>query len=112
VGETAIDDEDVYIVQGSAPGRTSVKLYFDKKSSLLVRQVRYASTKIGVIPEQIDYSDYRSVNGVKMPFRWVTTWTDGQSITLVNGIQANVPIDAKQFSKPAPAPLPTSAEVR
>ena len=55
-----------------------MKLYFDKKSGLLVRSVRYTNTPIGFNPTRIDYSDYRDVSGVKMPFHWVVTWTDGR----------------------------------
>jgi hypothetical protein len=112
VGETMIDDRDVVLVQGRAPGRTSLKLYFDKESSLLVRQVRYTNTKIGTVPIQIDYSDYRDVAGFKLPFHWITTWTDGQSTTEVTEAQANVAIDPARLAKPAPANLPTSAEAR
>jgi hypothetical protein len=32
-----------------------------------------------LVPVQIDYSDYRDVAAVKMPFRWIITWTNGQS---------------------------------
>src|SRR5438477_6873209 len=43
VGTTSIDDKDVVVVQGTANGgRSSIKLYFDKQSGLLLRQVRYA----------------------------------------------------------------------
>src|SRR5439155_1524902 len=45
VGSTTIDDKDVMLVQGTANGgRSSIKLYFDKQSGLLVRQVRFADT--------------------------------------------------------------------
>jgi hypothetical protein len=82
-------------------GQTPLKLYFDKKSGLLVRQVRYTTHIIGINPVQIDYSDYRVVAGVKLPYHWVDTWTDGQSTTEIDQIQANVPIDAAKLSKPA-----------
>src|SRR5579871_5840399 len=40
VGSSSIDDKDMAVVQGTATGGTSsVKLYFDKQSGLLVRQV-------------------------------------------------------------------------
>ena len=82
VGSSSIDDKDVAVVEGTAnAGRSTVKLYFDTKSGLLVRQVRYADTMIGRVPIQVDYSDYRDVAGagVKLPFHIVTTWTDGRS---------------------------------
>jgi photosynthetic reaction center cytochrome c subunit len=102
VGETMINDEDVYVLVGSAPGRSSVKLFFDKKSGLLVRHVRYDTTVIGTNPIQVDYADYRDVSGVKMPFGWTVTWTDGQDIIKLASIQQNATIDAAQFNKPAP----------
>jgi hypothetical protein len=108
VGSTTIDDKDVILVQGTANGgRSSIKLYFDKQSGLLVRQVRFADTIIGRVPIQVDYSDYRDVAGagVKLPFHVITTWTDGRSDVLLTSAQTNVAIDAVKFNQPtAPAP--------
>jgi len=67
--------------------------------------VRYSSTAVGTNPIQIDYADYRDVNGVKRPFRWIVTWTNGQSTYQVNEYQTGVAIDAGKFAKPAPAVL-------
>ena len=58
-----------------------MKLFFDKESGLLVRQARFIDTAVGLIPLHVDYSDYRAVSGVKMPFHWTVTWVDGQSTT-------------------------------
>ena len=106
VGTTSIDDKDVMVVQGTANGgRSSIKLYFDKQSGLLVRQVRFADTIIGRVPVQVDYSDYRDVAGVpvKLPFHVVTTWTDGRSDVLLTSAEANVPIDVSKFNQPTPS---------
>ena len=101
---TSIENRDVQVIEGINDGENPVKLYFDANSGLLVRQVRYSETAVGLNPTQIDYSDYREVYGVKMPFRWTVTWTDGQSIIQLTEIQPNVPIDAAKFGKPAPPP--------
>jgi photosynthetic reaction center cytochrome c subunit len=109
VGSTSIDDKDVVVVQGTANGgRSSVKLYFDKQSGLLVRQVRYADTIIGRVPMQVDYSDYRDVApvGVKLPFHVITTWTDGRSDVLLTSAETNVAIDAAKFNQPSPSVPP------
>lgn len=100
---TSVGDRDVRIVQGTGPGKTRIKLYFDEETGLLTRQVRYAETIVGINPTQIDYSDYREVAGVKIPFHWTVTWTNGQSITELSEIQANVPVEPAKFAKPAPA---------
>jgi hypothetical protein len=109
VGSSSIDDNDVVVVQGTASGgRSSIKLYFDKQSGLLVRQVRYADTMIGRVPIQVDYSDYRDVAGagVKLPFHVITTWTDGRSDVLLTSAETNVAIDAAKFNQPLPSAPP------
>jgi photosynthetic reaction center cytochrome c subunit len=98
----AIDGRDMQMIQGSGDGRYPVNLYFDSKSGLLARVVRYAESPVGLNPTQIDYSDYREVAGVKMPYRVMVTWLDGKSVTEFSEIQPNVPVDATRFAKPAP----------
>ena len=98
----SIDDRPVHVIQEAAGGDTGAKLYFDNESGLLARQVRYSDTAVGVIPAQVDYSDYRDVAGVKMPFHWVVTWTDGRSTIQLSEIQPNAHIDAAKFAMPAP----------
>jgi len=106
VGSTSIDDKDVMVVQGTANGgRSSIKLYFDEQSGLLVRQVRFADTILGRVPIQVDYRDYRDVAGagVKLPFHVITTWTDGRSDVRLTSAETNVPIDASKFNQPTPS---------
>jgi photosynthetic reaction center cytochrome c subunit len=105
---STIDDHDVQVVQGMSAGKSPVKLSFDDKTGLLARVVRYTNSPIGLNPTRIDYSDYRVVSGVKMPFHWVVTWTDGRSTIELSEIRPNVAIDAARFAKPAPPP-PKSA---
>jgi len=103
-GFSTIDDREVFALQAATERRLPVKLYFDKKSALLVRLVRYSDSAVGLIPTQIDFTDYREVGGVKMPIRWTTTWLDGRSITELAEVQPNARIDGMRFQKPAAAP--------
>ncbi len=100
----SIDDKDMQVVQGTVDGRYPVNLYFDSKTGLLVRLVRYSDSPIGLSPTQIDYSDYRDVSGIKMPFRWTVTWLDGRALFELTQVQANTGIDTTKFAKPAPSP--------
>jgi photosynthetic reaction center cytochrome c subunit len=98
---TTIDDREAQLVQGKVrPGGLPVTLYFDSTSDLLVRVLLYTSSPVGVNPRQIDFADYREVAGIKMPFRWTATWTDGKSTMEVAEIQPNATIDASRFAKP------------
>jgi hypothetical protein len=104
VTQTTLDDKDTYVVQ-SVPqaGQTPLNLYFDDDSGLLVRVLRFADSAAGRVPTQIDFSDYREVQGTKLPFKLTTTWTDGQSMIELADMQTNVAIDPARFRQPSPA---------
>lgn len=106
--EASIDDRPVLVLQGTTAGKSRVKLFFDKESGLLMRQVRYVDTPVGIVPTQVDYADYRDVSGVRTPWRLTLTWTDGRSTIELSDLQPNVPIDASKFGKPAPPPKPAT----
>jgi Photosynthetic reaction centre cytochrome C subunit len=101
LSSTVIEDRDVQLLQGANPGQLPVNLYFDE-SGLLVRTVRWNRTPVGTVPTQTDYSDYRDVAGVKVPFRMVVTWTNGQNTIALREVRPNVAIDAARFARPAP----------
>ena len=103
VATTTIDDKEVTVLQGSSPGKLPVNLYFDS-TGLLIRVLRHSVSPIGTVPTQFDYSDYRTVGGIKFPYKWLITWTDGQSNVVLSDVQTNTAIDAAKFNKPAPAP--------
>ena len=96
-----LDGRKVQVVQGSsATGAAIATLYFDAESGLLARLVRFANSPVGRIPTQYDYSDYRDVGGVKMPFRWTMTWLDGRENVELTEVRPNVAIDPVKFAKP------------
>ncbi len=108
VGFADIEGRQVIVVRGTNPNQSPVNLSFDE-SGLLVRLVRWTETAAGPVPVQIDYSDYRELAGVKMPFHWVITWTNGQSTIQLKDIQPNVAIPESRFARPnaaAPALAP------
>ena len=106
-----VDDRELTVMQGTTAAGNNVKLYFDPKSGLLVRMVRYTNLPVGLIPTELDFADYRDVSGIKMPFRMTKTWVDGRSVTELTSIQLNVPIPASKFARPAP-PIPTKNRAR
>jgi hypothetical protein len=98
-----IDNNEVQVVQGTSSGKLPVLLFFDSKSGLLVRVVRYKNLSIGRIPIRTDYSDYRDVSGIKIPFRMKLTDVAGQGTMRLTDVRLNAPIDPAKFAKPAPA---------
>ena len=96
---TTLDDKDVYVIQGSGNGLLAT-FYFDKKSSLLSRVIYYANSAVGRVPTQIDFSDYRPVAGVLMPYKWTYSWVSGQEEYKMTEIQPNVQVAAAKFGRP------------
>jgi outer membrane lipoprotein-sorting protein len=89
---------------GSTPASAPTsKLYIDAKTYMLVRTVsRFESPDTGQEIEQTNsMSDFRAVDGVKVPFL-VTIANPVQTLTFTfTSVQQNTPIDDAMFSKPA-----------
>jgi photosynthetic reaction center cytochrome c subunit len=103
-----IADREAYLLLAIREGQPPVKLYFDEQSGLLIRMVRYAETPLGRNPTQIDYADYREVDGVQIPFRVTTSQPGNTSTIQFDEVQQNLPIDPAKFAKPQPTTDPPS----
>ena len=99
-----IDDRPVDVIEGRTPDGSGVKLYFDRETGFLVRSVRYSRTAVGTVPVNVIYSNYGDVAGlgVKIPYTWQVTWTNGRGTYNVTSLQPNVTIDAARFGRPTP----------
>ena len=100
-GTERIGDKTAYEVVGRREGKPPIRLYFDEQSGLLLRLVRYGETALGRLPTQLDYSDYRDVDGVKLPFRWTLARPSGRFTIQATEVKQNVPVDDAKFAKPA-----------
>jgi hypothetical protein len=96
---TTIEGRDVYGIQGTGNGLL-VTMYFDKQTGLLTRMIRYANSTIGRVPTQIDYSDYRPVGGVMMPYKFTYAWVSGREDYVISEITPNAPVDDSKFNQP------------
>jgi outer membrane lipoprotein-sorting protein len=97
-----IDGKEMYVVSGKPENMKPVRLYFDAQTGLLTRVLRYTEVALGFTPVQIDYADYRAVDGVKIPFRRTQTRPSGRSVIQLDTVQQNVPIDESKFTKSPP----------
>ncbi len=103
-----IDGREVNVLYGIRQGQPPAKLYFEAQSGLLVRLVRYADSPLGLVPSQVDYADYRDVEGVQVPFRVTLSQTWGSCTVQIDEVRNNVPLDAVKFTKPASGHPPTA----
>jgi hypothetical protein len=105
---TKVGDYETNLVLGVTKGQPPVEFYFDKSSSLLVRMVHYVNTPLGLNPIQIDFTDYRVIDGVKTPYRWTLARPSGAFTIQIDDVQQNVPIEAARFEEPKPARAPAA----
>jgi len=91
----------VNLLQGSPFAGVTERLYFDAESGLLLRRQTITRTPLnGSLVEVIDYSNYKDVAGVKMPFTIKRNdWNTVDVLTVVD-VKANASIDDGRFVKP------------
>ena len=68
IGVARINDRESYQVIIEDTSTQSVQLFFDVESGLLLRRVNVTNTMLGPLNVQWDFSDYRDVSGIKLPF--------------------------------------------
>jgi photosynthetic reaction center cytochrome c subunit len=102
-GKPKIDGRDVYVLRGTTTAGKRETLYFDVETGLLVRRSTSTATLVGTIPEQVDFADYREVDGLKLPFTIRVSAIDPNFsvVRKFTEIKLNVTIDPKRFNKPA-----------
>lgn len=101
VGSETLGGRETYVVSAAAADGGEEKFYFDAQTGLLVRRYLEFRTPLGRTPVQVDYGDYREVDGVKLPFqlRWSNArYSWGRK---VDEVRQNVPVDDATFNPPA-----------
>lgn len=102
VGVDRIDDRNTYVLQGRIDSLTTRRSYFDVVTGLLRREITTTETLLVPLEEQVDYDDYRDVNGVQMPFRVQISDGARYSTTtrIIMDIRRNVPVGDSLFRPP------------
>lgn len=94
IGVSSIGGHDAYVTRAKPDSLTTYTWYFDVVTGLLRRELITTETMLLPLMDQIDYDDYRPVDGVPFPFTLRTT--DGAPYSLVTRtflqIRHNVPV--------------------
>jgi zinc protease len=100
-GTDKIDDRDAYIVEASSGDLGTDKIYFDTQNGLVLRIVGQHHTMDGQATFTEDFSDFREVDGIKLPY---TVHQESPSSTFTikfTEIRHNEAIEDAAFAKPA-----------
>jgi thiol-disulfide isomerase/thioredoxin len=92
---------EVYLVEATPRVGTPEKLYFDTQSGLLVQRDVTRQTSQGPVLAEIYLSDWRSVDGVKIPFKTTQVMPNQTFVFTLQEVKHNVPVDETIFQKPA-----------
>jgi hypothetical protein len=93
--------QEVYQIRAQAFGQIPVVILFNENSGNLLRLTYSSETAIGQNVTQIDYSDFRSVLGTRIPFHWTVASSVGYSSINVADIAQNTPVDDSRFARPS-----------
>ncbi|HEY7546423.1 MAG TPA: serine hydrolase, partial [Blastocatellia bacterium] len=95
-----VGDEEVYVVVKTPEKGNPVTDYISTKTFLLVKRDRIVSSPAGdgAVPASETYSDYRSVDGIRVPFKIVSQTAGlGSAVTRVKEVKFNVAVPDSEF---------------
>jgi outer membrane lipoprotein-sorting protein len=102
-GKEKVGDRDAYVLTYKPKTGSAVRMYLDAQTYLPLRSVVKVNVpQLGQDVEQTtDFSDYRDVDGVKIPFQIKNSSPlQTYSITATK-VEQNIQVDESLFSKPA-----------
>ena len=100
MGRVKEKDREFYLVEGYPTFGSAEVMYFEVQSGLLTGRDLTQQTPRGPIKVEMRYSDWREVDGVKLPFKITQTMPNLKFIFTVREIKHNLPLDDQLFEKP------------
>jgi len=101
-GKEKIGDTDAYLLLVTpAKGPTS-RLWMDATTYLPVKTTTTVETaEVGTVEQTMVMSDFRQVDGITMPFKFVGSSAVQTFTVVVTKVEHNVNVDPARFAKPA-----------
>jgi len=96
-----VGNRELYVVTGRTENLPQVKLYFEKDTGMLVRLVYFIDTSFGPYPTQVDFADFRDVDGRTVPYSWVVSQSRGREYTYAMQNVRAADVDGARFVRPA-----------
>jgi photosynthetic reaction center cytochrome c subunit len=109
-GRWKVGERDAVVVVDRPSESVQRRYFFDAETGLLLRILTLTDAILNQIPEQVDFEDYRDVDGVKLPFvvRVSAIDTFNSRTQTLAEVKHGIPVDDKLFETPPPPP-PTPA---
>jgi hypothetical protein len=103
IGVEVIGGRQAYVVATRIDPNRARRYFFDTETGLLLREVTTTETMLAPLPEQVDFEDYRDVDGVKLPFTILTSDVAAFSTARrkLTEIKLNVAVEDAVFNMPS-----------
>jgi len=100
-GREKVGDKDAFVLRMSPKTGPAGSLFIDADTYLIVKTVATIDAPpVGTIEQTLSLSDYRDVDGVKVPYK-IRSTNQFQDVSItVTKVEQNSPIDDQMFSKP------------
>ena len=100
-GKEKLGEREFYVLVFEPKAGSAIRQYIDAETFIPTRFVLKVSVpQMGELEQTTELSDYRDVDGIKLPFKLASS-SSLQSYTVeLSKIEHNVPVDEKLFVKP------------
>jgi len=100
VGVEDVDGKPAYMVVRTRNSGTRQAAWFDKASGLMVKTAGKVKSAMGDVATVSRLSDYRTVDGVTMPFKTELTAMGQEQVVTMSSVEQNIKMVADQFALP------------
>jgi zinc protease len=100
-GEEDVNGQRAYVVKLTTAAGKQVTHYYDAQTFLLLREKGLRDTPQGPMEITADFSDYRDVGGIKVPFRSKQVLPMAEIVVVLSEMQTNIAVPDSVFTKPA-----------
>ena len=100
LGKVREGDREIYMIEAAPRNGAAEKLYFDVESGLLVHRDFTRTSTRGPIQSEIYFSDWRNVDGFRMPCSMTQMIGNLTLVITIDEIRHNVAIDDALFQQP------------
>jgi hypothetical protein len=95
-----VSEHDAILLFATNSSDPPLELYFDRETGLLLRQLRFGSSPLGLNPTQIDYGDYKTFDGLQVPLHLIISRPNRTLDIHLFQVKQNVPVDDAKFARP------------
>ena len=101
-GKEKVGDREFYVIEAIPEDGAAETMYFDVLTGLLGRRDEEVELPQGTAQLKMYFDDYKTVDGVKLPFTITRLGPNGRTLTRLAEVKQNIEIPDTQFNRLRP----------